>query len=187
MAVVLPGAASADIITFSTGTPGVYSGPTVEGDYSYGVFSGGLFLDGTNGDPGAEMQGLIASNGGALQLVRDDIVGGLFTFDQASVEQWNFGAVPVVIEGYLGGALQGTDSLMTSSTSLVHTTLASVNLNGVVIDELRVFLDASSAGPGGWEGIDNIVLTSVPEPTSIVLVAAGLIVLNLRERSRRRG
>jgi len=118
VAAVLPGAASADTITFSTGTPGSFTGPAVE--------------------------------------------------------------------GYLGGVLQGTDSLVTSSTNLVHTTLASVNLNGVTIDELRVILDASSASPS-WEGTDNIVVTRVPEPTSIVLVAAGLVALHSRRRIRRRG
>jgi hypothetical protein len=52
--------------------------------------------------------------------------------------------------------------------------------------ELRVILDASSASPS-WEGTDNIVVTHVPEPTSIVLVAAGLVALHSRRRIRRRG
>jgi len=187
MAAVLPGVASASTITFSSATPdALFLGPTVEGDFSYELFSGGLYVDGSNGNPGAEIEGGTAAAGGTLKIVRDDVVDGLFTFDQADVQQFNFGAVSIVLQGYLGGVLQGTDSLLTSSVSLVHTTSLSSNLNGVSIDELRVFLDASS-GPFAWEGIDNIVVTSVPEPTTIVLVAAGLVALNLRERNRRRG
>jgi hypothetical protein len=186
IAAVLPGTASADIITFSTGAPyALFFGPTVEGNFSYELFSGGLFIDGDNGNPGAEIEGGTAAAGGTLKLVRDDVVDGLFTFDQADVQQFNFGAVPVGVEGYLGGVLQGTDSLITSSVSLVHTTLASSNLNGLSIDELRVILDASNA-PASWEGVDNIVVSRVPEPNSIVLLGAGLglIALYLRRRSR---
>ena len=152
----------------------------------YLLFSGGLYLDATNGDPSEEMEGSIADEGGTLRIVRDDVAGGLFRFDQGTVVQWNFGAVPVVVQGYQGGALQGTDSLLTSSTSLVHTTLASANLNGLAIDELRVILDASSTSIA-WEGIDNIVLTSVPEPSGFVLVGAGLFAMHSRRRIRPHG
>ena len=185
MVALLSSAASADTITFSNESAGAFVGPSAEGDFSYTLFGGGLFVDALNGNPGEEMEGSIPADGGTLQIVRNDVVNGLFTFDQASVVQWSFGAVPVVFEGYLGGALQASDSLLTSATSLTHTTLASTNLSGVMIDELRVILDASSSSPA-WEGVDSIVVTPVPEPSTLALVGAGLIALQLRERSRRR-
>jgi hypothetical protein len=185
MVALLSGAASADTITFSTAAGGAFTGPTVEGDFSYALFGGGLFVDLLNGNPSLEMEGFIPTNGGTLQIVRNDVAGGLFTFDEADVQQFNFGAVPVVFEGYLGGALQASDSLLTSASSLTHTTLASSNLSGVAIDELRILLDASSS-PSAWEGVDNVDLTPVPEPGTLVLVGAGLVALQLRERTRRR-
>jgi len=186
LAAVLPGTAAADTITFSAAAPdALFLGPTVEGDFSYELFSGGLYIDGSNGNPGAEIEGGTAAAGGTLKIVRDDVVDGLFTFDQADVQQFNFGAVSVVLEGYMGGALQGTDSLVSSSVSLVHTTLAGSNLNGVPIDELRVILNATNA-PFAWEGIDNIVVSSVPEPSSIVLLGGGLGLVGLHSRRRNR-
>jgi len=183
IASVVPGIAFADTITFSTAIGGIFTGPTVEGDFRYVLFSGGSFLDPVNGDPDEVMQGLIAAEGGTLQIVLD--AGGQFKFDQATVQQFSFGAVLVAFEGYLGGVLQATDLLLTSSSNLVFTTLPSVNLNGVTIDELRVILDASST-PIAYEGVDNIVVNKVPEPTSIALVAAGLIALYARGRIRGR-
>ncbi len=185
LAALLPSAASADTITFSTAIGGLFSGPVVEGDFSFTLFSGGLFLDPVNGDPDGVMQGGIAADGGTLQLIRVDVVGGLFTFDQASVHQFNFGAVPVAFEGYLGGALQATDSLVTSASNLAFTTIGSTNLTGVAIDELRVILDASNATTS-YEGVDNIVVSKVPEPSSMLLIAAGLIGLSSRAQIRKR-
>lgn len=182
---VLSNAASADTITFGNESAGAFFGPSAEGNFSYSLFGGGLFVDALSGNPGEQMEGSIPADGGTLQIVRNDVVNGLFTFDQASVVQWSFGAVSVVFEGYLGGALQASDSLLTSATSLTHTTLASANLSGVMIDELRVILDASSSS-SAWEGVDNIVVTPVPEPSTLALVGAGLIALQLRERSRKR-
>lgn len=161
IASVVPGIVVADTITFSTAIGGIFSGPTVEGDYRYVLFSGGSFIDAVNGDPDEVMQGLIAAEGGTFRIVLD--AGGQFTFDQATVQQFSFGAVPVAFEGYLGGVLQATDLLLTSSTNLDYTTLSSVNLNGVTIDELRVILDASSAAVA-YEGVDNIVVNEVPNP-----------------------
>lgn len=184
VAALLSSAASADTITFGTTAPGLFAGPAVEGDFRIELFNGSLFVDSVNGNPGHEMEGGVATGGGTLRIVRDDLVGGLFTFDEADVQQFGYGAVPVVIEGYLGGALQATDSLVTSATSLVHLTLASTNLSGVAIDELRIVLDASSA-PFAWEGVDNVDLTSVPEPTSAALLAVGLIAIKLRSRRGR--
>jgi len=183
---VIPCTASADTITFSTTPGGLFTGPFVEGDFSFALFSGGLFLDPASGDPDGVMQGGIVANGGTLQIVRDDVVGGLFTFDQASVHQFNFGVVPVVFEGYLGGVLQASDSIVTVGANLVFSTSASTNLSGVAIDELRVILDASSASTS-YEGTDNIVLSKLPEPSTMLLVAAGLIGLSTRARLRKPG
>jgi hypothetical protein len=178
---LLASAAAADTITFSTASPGVFAGSAIEGDFRYELFSGGLFIDAANGNPGNEVEGGIAGGGGVLRIVRDDVVGGLFTFDGAHVVQFSFGAVPIVIEGYLGGALQASDSLVTSAANLAHLSLASVNLNGVTIDELRVVLNATSA-PFAWEGVDNVGVTVIPEPGTALLLLTGLIALRAGRR-----
>lgn len=179
LALCLAGAtsgASAATITFSGASGGAFVGPLVEGDLTATLYSGGLFLDVALGDPAPEIEGSIADGGGTLSITRNDLIGGLFVFDEASVAQFNFGVTGVVVEGYLGGALQASDTLLTSSTDLVQTTQASSNLAGVQIDELRVILDASNA-PNQWEGVDNITVTMVPESSTGVLLIAGLVVL----------
>ncbi len=151
--------ALAATLTFD-GSPGGYIvAPLVEGDYAIGVHSGGIFSDLLQGGPEPDMEGSIIDGGGTLRVTRNDVVGGLFTFDQVSVAQFGMGTTDVVFEGYLGGVLQSSDTFPTFPANLVHFTYASSSLAGVWIDELRVQLDAG-AQPFRWESVDNIALSS---------------------------
>jgi hypothetical protein len=62
---------------------------------------------------------------------------------------------------------------------------ASVSLNGVLIDELRVYLDATSTTA---TVIDNVRLTEtsaeVPEPATLLLVGGGMAAMFRRSRKR---
>lgn len=164
--------AHAYVITFGPGDIGSFVGPTIEGDYAYDEFSGGLFRDTQGNGDSFNMEGESISGGGILEVYRDDIVDGLFTFDGADV-MYQFNSVyGITFEGYLGGLLQGSDIFATNNTS-TYTTYASSGLSGVYIDQLRVTLDAASS----WATVvDNIVVTSVsvPEPTTMILFATGL-------------
>jgi hypothetical protein len=180
----LPAIAHAATITF-VGTLGTPVAPAIEGNFIYDTFSGGLYrdLDGNGG--GNDMEGCSVCGGGVLRLVRNDVAGGLFTFDGSDV-MFQFGqAYNIRFEGYLLGALQGTDQFLTTSNSTWSTYASSV-LSGVQLDELRVYLDATSATA---TAIDNLRVTesvaAVPEPGTLLLVGGGAAALFRRSRQRR--
>ncbi len=176
--------ASAATITFSGSPGGLLIAPFAEGDFTISLHSGGIFGDLLQGGPPPDLEGSTAAGGGTFSLKRNDVLGGLFTFDQASVGQFNLGTTHVVFEGYLGGVLQNADLFATSSTNLVHITHVSSLLAGLPIDELRVVLDAGAA-PFQWESVDNITVSpTVPEPATGLLMGFGLLALPLLRRAR---
>jgi hypothetical protein len=174
-------AASAATITFSGSAGGPFVGPLVEGDLTITLHSGGIFVDLAQGNPAPEAEGSIADGGGTLSVERNDVINGLFLFDEASVAQFGFGATSIVFEDYLGGVLQASDAFLSSNTDLLYTTHSSLNLAGVPIDELRVVLDAGS-GPFRWEGVDNITLVLIPESSTGMLLGLGLVLLAVLRR-----
>jgi len=181
-----PGAL-ATTITFDSSPDGLLLAPLVEGEFAISLHSGGIYNEPTLGSPPPEAEGSIAHGGGVISVTRNDLPGGLFTFDAASVAQFNMGVTDIEFEGYLGGVLQQTDTLTTGPNDFVHDLLPSVLLAGVQIDELRVVLDAGTS-PFRWESVDNINVTpvlmqSVPEPSTVFLVAGGLLALRLPRRS----
>ena len=176
-------------ITFSgAGATGIFSGPVDEGIFRYDTFSGGLVVQaGSRGNPVPHMEGNGFTGGGVLSIIRNDIAGGLFTFDAADVAVVSFDGNNVVTEGFLLGASQGSDTLITLNGDNNWVTRNSVNLSGVLIDELRITLDALGS-PAGWEELDNVVVTeaSVPDAGSTaLLMAMGLAGLGIVRRRMR--
>lgn len=165
---LLPTFVVADIITFAgpNGEIGIGS-PQTEGDFTYEAISGTLWRSDARGNPAPSLEGRSGAGGGVASFIRFD--GGLFTFDQVDIAQTGFGATAIVFEGFLGGASQGMDSLITAPGTQFFESRSSVNLAGKAIDQLRVTLDATLTA---WESIDNLTLSSasVPEPSSMVVL-----------------
>jgi hypothetical protein len=92
-----------------------------------------------------------------------------------------------VFAGYRDGLLQASESFQSSAVDLVFTTFASNLLSGVLIDELRIGLEAEISGAQS-EIVDNVVLTAarVPVPGTLFMLGLGLAGFGYRKLIRTR-
>jgi hypothetical protein len=180
--------AFADVITFETAPFGFFTGgPVTENGFTYSLLSGGLFVGG-EGNPGREMEGGANAGGGVLKIVLAG--GGDFKFndiDFAAFEQDGAGSQTLNVKGLLAASTVGTEMYTLANTNIQPyanwTTEAASVLAGKTISELDITLNAGINGfrNGFLEAIDNVVLTpaAIPEPSTIVLLATGLLGLGL--------
>jgi hypothetical protein len=133
MCVVGPEPVRADTITFANVPTGDFGPgtPTVEGIFRYDAFSGGLYGElFAFGNPPPEVEGATMTNGGVLTVGRNDVPGGMFTFDAADIVSHFREVQPVTLAGFLGGALQATDVFNTAADN-IYATVVSSSLAGV--------------------------------------------------------
>ncbi|MEM1209781.1 MAG: PEP-CTERM sorting domain-containing protein [Planctomycetota bacterium] len=198
----LTAAAQADVITFGSivGTISDFDGPTTEGNFTYSTVLGStLFIGPTTDAPGdtdSAIRAQGASSGGTLEITAaPGAAFTTFTFESIDLLPPGFGSLDVTITGLLNGVpVTPATAFSVFDTSPPQTVAATAfNLLGIEIDTLRIFLPASgddavlSAAPlsigGGAEVLavpfdsvviaDNVVLTPIPEPASLALLALG--------------
>lgn len=99
------------------------------------------------------------------------------------------------VRGYLGGVNTGTSSLFladyrfsNNSSDFILNGWATQNLAGLgLVDSLQFDLISSDVGPFGtntptYFALDNLIITAVPEPTSLALLAVVAISIPLYRR-----
>lgn len=179
---MFPVATLAATITF-TGPYGSPVAPTAEGAFTYSTFSGGLFRDSEGNGDLFDMEGCSACGGGVLDIVRNDVAGGLFTFVGADIAFQFASAHDITFAGFRLGNLVGTEVFTTPDNSS-FATVTSVQLAGAFVDELRVTLDAASEFATVVDNV-RVMPQAVPEPASLALIGSGLLIAARRMRTRR--
>jgi hypothetical protein len=182
---LLSGSAHAAVITFETGPTtsfgSSFSGSVTENGYTYATASGSLFLTGTSGNPGKDMEGNEEFGGGVLNIASAS--SGAFTFAGLDFSVFgSSGSDTITVAGYLNGVLEGTDTYTLSeslSFPYTWTTEAASHLAGININDLQITLPAGSGASTYSSNIDNVVLNTAavtaPEPSSFVLLGTGVL------------
>jgi hypothetical protein len=181
-----------NVITFEDNALG--QGPTlglVGGIGSYQA-TGSTYVN-QWGNPDHDLEGFVtlAQSGGGLTVnfVSPTMFSGL---DYAAYSQSGTGSQDLIVNGYLNNLLVGSESFSLDNTSTFFpsysnwTTFAPVNLAGVSIDQLDIFLNASSTSV---QAIDNVrfgAAASVPEPGTWATMLLGFGAVGFAMRRRRR-
>jgi hypothetical protein len=182
---LLSGAAHAATITFETGPTtsfgSAFSGSVTENGYTYSTASGSLFLTGSSGNPGKDMEGNEEFGGGVLNIVSAS--SGDFTFAGLDFSAFGTsGTETITVAGFLNGVLEGTDTYTLANSSAFPysnwTSEIASNLAGISINDLKITLPANGTARDS-SNIDNVVLNTAaaptPEPSSFVLLGTGVL------------
>lgn len=173
----LPGALHAQVIDFENSgvsAGGILFGVPTNGyfgfNWTYGPANGGVFAQPYANVTHAQSSGIVA-------LFFNDWVkmSRATAFSVASVNLSSYqNSHQITVEGWLGGVQQYTTTITGSTTTAPLYTL---NYNN--IDEFRLSTDQATSFA------DDITLSTVPEPASLVLMASGLFAVGLVVRRRR--
>lgn len=125
---------------------------------------------------------------GALASVWMDLdtVGNAVSFDIGYYENGPWGTIEYRLEALRDGAVVGSDSFTIAGAAddpgRDNPTFSTMSLSGVEFDQLHLYawLEGNYTGPRGM--IDNLTITTVPEPASALAGIAGLGLLALRRR-----
>ncbi len=184
-----PACAALVTIRFETAPPEFLTAPVSESGFTYSSASGSLYVS-PNGNPGQDMEGDGSGNGGVLRLV-SNMADSTFQFAGLDFSAYNLAAgTPgtITVVGLLGGATVGTDTYTLPAVSTFPytnwTAEQAATLSGQLVDTLLINLPGSATGDAFYDNVDNVRLeaTSLPEPASLKLLAAGLLGLVLLHR-----
>ena len=193
---LIAGTTHADTITFNSGEQDLTAlGFAIgEGNFAYRSIAGTLVQTSEQSNPfdpaNQVIVGSASTNGGTLEVVAASVTDPPFLFNSIDIAQTGFGETDVVVTGRLNGVTVGSDTFTTSTNSAEYTTVTANTLSGIQLDTLWVQLDAQTGFGGGpipirinrLEYVDNLVVTSVPEPTSLALLIPGLALIARRKR-----
>jgi hypothetical protein len=164
---------SADTITFPRAAVGNFGERSagyslVEGAYKWEVTSGIVWLGGPSVADWA-LDERVDGRPGEVTISRTDVVGGLFTFDSFMLAQRDpTPGEDIRFDGFFSSSLVGMDVFFSTST---HTLRTPVNLSSASIDKLVITLKSSGSN---FAAVDDITVTSVPEPATLTLTLATL-------------
>jgi len=182
LAITLVGPAFADPVTIGFDGAIDLSAPVTESGFVYSVYSGDLLLAG-----GAVVGLTLTGGGGVLEIVSAtpgetfDYVG--VDFGVSSSTTGSGRTLTLSVEGLLGGSMVATDSYDLSVDTPSAQTEDAVNLAGIPVDELLIYLPVNNTFFGGFDlsAIDNLRLNTlsaraeVPEPGTLALLGSGLV------------
>lgn len=183
LAIALVGPAFADPVTIGFDGATDLSAPVTESGFVYSVYSGDLILAG--GAVGGRKT--LTGGGGVLEIVSAtpgetfDYVG--VDFGVSSSATGSGRTLTLSVEGLLGGSMVATDSYDLSVDTPSAQTEDAVNLAGIPVDELLIYLPVNNTYFGGFDlsAIDNLRLNTlsaraeVPEPGTLALLGSGLV------------
>jgi hypothetical protein len=180
---------NAAIIDFDAFPSGTYAYPGdsigTEDGYSLVAHSSGTVELGIHSFFSTTGNGVSQGNPGTpvLQVTR----ASTFTFDSFDTrDQSGSPAEPITVTGFLLGVPQGSD-VFDPNPGPAMTTMPSINLAGIAIDELRISFPVPFPA-FNFVNFDNIVLSdvAVPEPSTLTLLGFAAIGLGMRSRRRRK-
>jgi len=178
--------AQTEILTFDD-LPSIYGTAQIPNGYGGLQWQNFWYLNAVTywGNPSGYSNGLVSADNVAFNANGDpaQIGGGLFDLNSAYLTgAWNDG-LQLEVQGFIGSTLiyDNTYTVNTAGPTLI-------NLNYLGIDEANFIsfggTHNSSFAVGGEQfAVDNLNVTLVPEPTSMWLLAAGILgMILLRHR-----